>query len=278
MLSKEEYIKQEFDKPYISTAVQDMLDNLQNGKRVIFTKFGDGEGRCMMEDSGWACNGDGDRYTSGLAEDLRKAFVTLCDMSDKENVYIGKWHSSQEHFITFYLGLLYNHLVENNSTLKSVPFVDYHYCYNICGFSDTPIMYNFVKTLQNLDNFKIVISNVMNKNLSIIFKSNTFIEIPSNSWYAAGLYEQLFDMTDKILQEHPNALILMAGGLASKVLITNLALKHKNASFIDIGSGFDILAQNRCTRGERPEYTNLYPYQIEYYRDLLPPDYKPYFN
>jgi hypothetical protein len=278
MLSKEEYIKQEFAKPYISNAVKDMLDNLQKGKRVIFTKFGDGEGRCMMENTGWICNCDGDRHTSELAENLRKSFVTLCDMSDNDNVYIGKWHDAQEHFITYYLGLLYDHLTKTNKSLKSIPFVDYHYCYNICGFNETRVMYDFVKTLQNVKNFKIIISNGMNRNLSVIFKSNIFIEIPSNSWYASGLYQQLFDVVDKLLGDHSDALVLMAGGLASKVLITNLAIKHNKASFVDIGSGFDILAQNRCTRGERPEYTNLYPYQIEYYRDLLPVDYKPYFD
>lgn len=271
MLSREDYTIQQFNNPYISNTVLDLVRNLQDNERVIFTKFGDGEGSCMMNVTGRNC--DGDTYTSQLGQKLREAFVKLCQLYD--NVYIGRWHSNQQHYINFYINLCYDYFYETKQPLKSIPFVDYHYCYPDNNFNKTNDMYEFVKTLQNIKKYKIVVSNSNNKNLSIIFKSNEFIEIPTNSWFANGLYQDLYTKIDMILQQYPDAILLIAGGLASKVLICELAFKYKNASFIDIGSGFDILSQNRYTRtwNETPDFNNSFENQKKYFADLLPCDY-----
>ena len=270
-LNKDEYMEREFNKPYISTSLQDMINNLKNKKRVIFTKFGDGEGQCMMLVNGENC--DGDKYTYDLAVKLKEAFVLLCDMDD--NVYIGKWHSEQEHYIKFYITLCYNYFINANKTLKSIPFVDYHYCYADNTFNHNHNMYDFVKTIQDISNYKIIVSNENNSNLNIIFRSDEFITIPNSAWFANGYYNSIYEKLDNIFQKHSDAILLIAGGLASKVLITELASKHKTASFIDIGSGFDILAQNKYTRSwnSTPDFNNSFQNQVQYFANLLPQDY-----
>ncbi len=269
MISKEEYIVQEIDKACISNTVNDLLSNLNHGKRVIFTKFGDGEGHCMLYNVGQNC--DNDTYTHELGLHLKTAFLTLCSMDD---VYLGKWHSNR-HILEFCVGSLYDYFVQRNIPLKQVPFVDYHYCYPDQNFNKSKDLYEFVKTLQTSNKNKIVVSNKNNKNLKLIFKGNIYIEIPDNSWFANGLYDEIFENLNTKLNENPDSIILIAGGLASKVLICNLALRHKYASFIDIGSGFDILSQNKYTRvwDTLPGFHNSFEKQCQYFSDLLPESY-----
>lgn len=270
MLSKEEYIKQYIYSEYIAKDINHLITKLNNDERVIFTKFGDGELRCMRNDNSVGiANFDGDRYTIELGQALQKAFIAL---SESPNTYIGRWHHLD---VTSYcLSLYYDYLVENNKELKPPPYVHYHFCYNDCAFDENLNLFNFVKTLQDTKKHKIVITNKLNENHRTIFKADSFIEVPMNSWYAYGLYEHLITITSNILDQYPNAIILISAGLASKVLIAYLSQKYKQASFIDLGSGFDILSQNRYTRSERPEYHNTHANQRKYYAELLPPDYK----
>lgn len=272
MLSKAEYILQGFNKPFIHENVQHLLTNLCEN-RIIFTKFGDGEGRCMMYHEGANC--DNDQHTKQLADALRQSFVTLCDMATTENVYVGKWHSDQHTFINLYLEILYDYCIAKNNPLISPPFVDYHFCYPDNHFHENQNMYDFVKTLQTINKFKIVVSNSSNTNLSHIFKGNVYIEIPSNSWFANGEYDTLYNSIAEYLDQFPDGILLIAGGLASKVLIKNLALNYSKASFIDIGSGFDILCKNVYTRSwnEFENVPNSFENQCKYFADLLPVDY-----
>ena len=75
MLSIEEYTTRECNRLCFSNTVLDLLENLNNSRRIIFTKFGDSEAACMMSSVGANC--DGDTYTTELSMQLRRASVTL---------------------------------------------------------------------------------------------------------------------------------------------------------------------------------------------------------
>ena len=63
----------------------------------------------------------------------------------------------QSHVMALYIHLCYYYFIENNKPLKSIPFVDYHYCYPDNNFNKNNDMYEFVKTLQNIPKYKIIL-------------------------------------------------------------------------------------------------------------------------
>lgn len=246
-----------------------MIDKIKNNERVIFTKFGDGEYLCMNYRHGMNC--DNDRYTPELGTSLRKAF---CILSSMENTYIGKWNDDTIN--SFNASLYYNYLQELNKPIQYIPFVNYHLITNDQTFNTDTSLYHFVKTIQECHRNKIIISNEKNKRLMTIFKGNEYITIPSNSWYANGYYNELYnDIVSKLSSEQDD-MILISGGLASKVLIQEIASQFNKVSCIDIGSGFDILSRNVDTRG----WFQFHSYHDEctYYKDLLPDNWTDYIE
>lgn len=249
---------------------QYVIQRLQNAQPIVFTKFGDGEVQCMQFVKGTNC--DGDQYTVSLGTALETTFILLCDMANdksadgEDRILIGRWHYANE---VNYLSKLYiRHLLnQENILISEIPFVDYHLIYNDDDFNKSQNMYNFVEAIQKYPFTKVLITNRRNRRLSKAFKTQHFIEIPSRSWYDQCFSEIYFAVL-AILRNNPKALILIAGGLASKVLICNLCEKYPEASFLDIGSGFDILATEHCTRDHKHTYMQEYLY----FRNLLPLD------
>lgn len=257
-----EYIYNQLQQPFVATR-NDIITKIKNNERVIFTKFGDGEHACMTYHSGTNC--DKDTYTSELGTLLRKAF---CILSSIEGAYIGKWHGNDT--IAFYASIYYDYLITNNKELNYIPFIDYHFITNDIYFNTNDSLYNLVQTIQYSNKNKIIISNSRNQRLMNIFKGNHYMTIPDNSWYANGKYNELYNRIISLLSSDKNDIILIAGGLASKVLIQEIASNFTMVSCIDLGSGFDILARNVDTRG----WFNYHSYEDEclYYKNLLPED------
>lgn len=274
MLSKEIFINQEINKPFVYEDIRHLNNKLINGERVIYTKFGDGEYICMTLQKIGDTNCDNDKYTYELGIKLKEAFCNLCERSDKENIYIGKWHTQE--VSKFCSNFLYDYYISNEKELKSIPFVNYHFCQIDYNFNKNDNLLEFVKTVKHSNKIKIIISNIQNKKLGIIFNGNYFIEIPNNSWFANGYYNKLEENLINLLNIHNDAIILIAGGLASKIIIANVSAKFQNASFIDIGSSFDILVSRIDTRGwgrTGEEFTNSYENQLIYFKEVLPDNY-----
>jgi len=262
-MNETEYVQNQLNNSS-ENKLSEIVNNLKENKRIIFTKFGDGEFLCMSNHNGRNC--DGDTYTSELGSNLIKSFNELCYLSKTDNVYIGRWGNNN--IIEYYIKIFYKYLKNNNYDLMNIPYVDYHTCYNSYYNFDKKDLYNFVETIQQSNKFKIVISNEYNIKLSKIFKSNTFVRIPSNSWYANNLYNQLYEAVDNKLNDNNDGIVIIAGGLGSKVLINDLCKKYKNASFIDIGSGFDLLATRKLTRMNGNDECS-YNGEYNYYKNLL---------
>ena len=278
-MNKETFILAELSKKNDETLLS-LLKLIDEDKRVIFTKFGDGEYYNMTSyfidknnmTSTLTQNCDNDKFTYEFGIKLREAFINLCSINNND-VFLGRWYNDDTS--KFLLGLIYDNL-----GVVSVPFVNYQFIYPDYEYHKNNNLFLFVKKIQELNKFKLIVSNNNNKRLSIIFNSNNFLEIPQSSWFAMGLYSKIYDYISNILNNFPNALIIFAAGMGSKILISNLASNYRNASFIDIGSGFDILATKKDTRDWHKEHRckkednyTFYEHQVNYFKELLPEDF-----
>jgi hypothetical protein len=270
MTTKEEYINNELTKPYKCENVLFMNELIKKGERVVYTKFGDGEYLNMTTFNGQNC--DNDRYTYEFGMRLRGAFINLCKMSVVTNIFIGKWHSNDIN--KFLIELLYDNM--KGSGLIYVPFVNYHFLIPDTEYHKYNHLYEFVKTIQEVSKYKIIVGNIHNKRLITIFKGDVYIEIPENNWFSNGYYNAIKNKIEEFIREYGDAYVIIAGGMGSKILISELVKEYPNISMIDIGSAFDILASKRDTRywhlAENTEFI-AYPHQLTYFKSLLPPDF-----
>ena len=279
MLSKEEFINEMSIKPVKYENISDLTDKYKKGERIIFTKFGDGEYVCMTLKYINDCNCDNDRYTYELGNKLINAYISLCERTTNENIYIGKWHTSHNNNTVnkFLLDILYDYYTSNNKPLKEIYYSDYHCLIPDNNMIKYDYIKDFVKTIKNSNKYKIIISNNKNKKLSIIFNGNYYIEIPNNSWFANGYYDNIKNNLVELLNKYNDATVLIAGGLASKVLINDITLIYPNVSFIDIGSAFDLLATKEVSRNwqfdENGNHINFYYMLLNYFKEVLPENY-----
>jgi hypothetical protein len=171
--------------------------------------------------------------------------------------------------------LYYDYVIKNNKQIKQIPFTHYHFIYpdNDFDLNDNKL-FEFVKMINTSTKYKIIMSNNTNKKLQIIFNGNFYIEIPKSSWFKNGLYNQIKDKIVELLNINNDAIVIMAGGMGSKVLIAEISLLYPKVSFIDIGSGFDILASKNDSRGwYKYSNKNNYENQYKYFKSLLPDNY-----
>lgn len=227
----------------------DLLEKLKQGENIIFTKYGDGEYECMRGTSG--CNIDKDSYHPWLGDALKKALVSL---SQKKNAYIGKWWWWAPEVSNFCDTVA----ADGNVT---VPWVGYHVFMNDDEFLKYDYMYQFVDFLIHTDRKKIVICNRMNSKLTALIRAHTYIEIPEKNWS----YEYQHWKSELCKHIEKDSIILISGGLCSKVLIDDITNEY-NVTFIDLGSSFDLLTRRINTRG----WKHTYQQEIDYYRCLLP--------
>lgn len=242
----------------------EVLKKLKSGENVTFAKFGDGEYLCMSQEylrtGGEAHNCDGDQYHPWLSAALKNAFVSLCK---KPNTYIGRWHTINSGakpaaIDAYYIGCARAHGAE-------IPFVSYHLIMNDDSFLCYPYMHELVEFLVNTKRKKIVMGNAHNRPLKELFRADVYVEIPPRSWSLE------YDTWKDIVMSHlePDAILLTAGGLCSKVLI-NEVTNHYDMTCLDIGSAFDIIGGNCFSRS--PRY-HTYQDELNYYHDLLPKGY-----
>jgi hypothetical protein len=273
MLSIEEYINEEIKKPYFCNDLNIVIEKFKNNEKIIITKFGDGEYLNMTLKHIDETNCDGDPYTYEFGIRLRESFLNLIERSDNENIYLGRWHTIEVY--CFYYMLYYDYVIKNNKQIKQIPFTHYHFIYpdNEFDLNDNKL-FEFVKMINTSTKYKIIMSNNTNKKLQIIFNGNFYIEIPKSSWCKNGLYNQIKDKIVELLNINNDAIVIMAGGMGSKVLIAEISLLYPKVSFIDIGSGFDILASKNDSRGwYKYNNKNNYENQYKYFKSLLPDNY-----
>jgi hypothetical protein len=226
-----------------------LTKKLENNENIIFTKYGDGEYNCMIGRSGH--NSDNDFYHPWLAHALKRSLIGL---AKKPNTYIGRW---PDVVVPRYC----DGIVKKHSRSLEIPWVSYHLILNHDVFLKHDYMYNFVKLIIHSKKKKILICNHKNARIKDFFRADVFIEIPSTNW--SYEYNKWKNIVEKNVEN--GCIVLISGGMCSKVLINDITDKY-NLTFIDLGSGFDLLARKVDSRGWKHTYED----EIKYYKDLLP--------
>lgn len=242
-----------------------VTDLIKKESPFVFTKFGDGEFQCMAMYKGMNC--DGDAYTSALSAALMESFIDLCEQSEEKVVLLGRWHKPKE--VRFYCDLYhqYQSKLPKDRARKEIPFVNYHLIYNDDQFNANTDMYDFVQAVQNSQKNKCLIASKENSRLQKLFRAKEHIHIPSKCWFEQ--YDSIAPLVEKFITDYSEeSIILIAGGLASKVLISKLSKKYPKLTLLDIGSGFDIIGKGYKTRNHKHNYIE----ECSYYKDLLPVD------
>ena len=237
--------------------LDDFTMMINHNENFSFTKFGDGEITCMRR---WwrGKNCDGDKYHRKLSHDLEGAFI---DLIQRKNVYIGQWHSPV--MVDYLKKIAIKHDVGN------INWVHYHFVMNaspIVGNTDfdsfsNDKIFNFVRAIKDSNRRKILFTNNDNKKLQSLFNADFFIETKKNNW--SYEFSKYYEEVESICTD--NAILIIAAGLCSKVLISRLLQKF-NMTCIDIGSGFDLLATGNNTRG----WSHSHQDELNYYKNILP--------
>ncbi len=287
------YYKKEITLPRLTQWIQE-------GKPVIFVKYGDGEVECMEQSGKSQHNCDRDIYFPALGEELKLAFCeyVLRSSCSKHPIYIGKWHFSKE--IDYLSKIAYNTLSLSPLPPPLIPFTDYHLLMNDKAHLQNRDLFNLVKTIQETNLYtKIVVSNPQNQLLESLFRADAFITTPASSLYLeidrimeeieAKIEDRINRTSDftgsrksstpqeaLLLSAHPsdepgklsNILFITSCGLSAKVIIYRLLRKYGNhISALDFGSSFDLLCKKCVTRTYQQEYS--YEEIFKYYHDIL---------
>lgn len=229
-----------------------ITNNIIQDIPISFTKFGDGEYLCMTTLHGK--NSDHDQYHPELAQKLKEALPYLFN---HPTCYIGKW--------TGYWGNACVADYYESLGGYNAKYGHYHTLYNDEEFNKNYNLLDFVKAMQSCQRKKILFTNKNNEPLTRLFRTNIFVEIPMSNWS----YNYVEYLSKVIPHLEKNCLLIVGAGMCSKVLAHDLLRMDDSISYIDIGSGFDMLCGNN-SRG----WSHSRESELEYYKSVLPEDWK----
>jgi len=238
--------KYEHLKNDMQQVLSTLCDKINNTDNFTLVKFGDGEFRNMISTNEEEYNCDGNNYYLDLGTDLIKAYIYYLS---SENVYINRWHS-HVYSIQQLLDSIY---------CKSAKFVYYDLIVHKLPFDDSIV--SFFKLIKNSKREKIYISNRDNiKHICPILKIDAAIEIPNVNSYKYK--NEIFASVKEFMISKKDAIVLVSGGMFSKILIADCMNNSPQNTYIDIGSTFDgIYKWSRdfnCTEQYRTELLKTY--------------------
>jgi hypothetical protein len=230
----------------------DVTQRIKNNEQIVFVKYGDGEIYCMLGVQGQNC--DNDPYTPSLRAGLVKSLIFYIK---NKQYYVGQWHHNTT---------LINPILQVLK-LDEPTWAPYHLVMNADKIYEKPYMHDFLKTLQDTNRRKIIVSNNKNIAMKQLFNTDLFVEVPPNNWFIN--FNEVLNEVKKLVTN--DCILLTAAGQGSKVLIATLLEEFSTISCIDIGSSFDYLAQATPTR-DRGDHD--YKKEYYYYYDILPNELK----
>jgi len=141
-----------------------------------------------------------------------------------------------------------DYCIDKSLDISIIPFVDYH-SFNIHDTvlkTNNRTLFNTVGCVKNTTHKKILMGNVYSKPFIEFFKCDIFVELPISNWYDE--YSIICEKLYSYIQENEDTLILMSGGIATRILIGDLIERYTRVSVIDMGAGFDILSDRKNSR------------------------------
>jgi len=210
-----------------------LIEKVKNKQPFIFTKFGDGEYECAAHNYNGA-NCDGDKFTPNLREGLNRAFVNLVG----QGAYIGKWF--EPHKVEYWENLV--------GTKELVNWVHYHTFIVDGTQAEVEKKVELYRLLQNDSRKKLVVCNELIKRSVKLLRADKHIKIPLNGWYDPEKEKIKMEILKHI--EDGYEIFFFMGGMGVKSLISELVNESsKDVTYIDIGSGLDLISSKCDSRG-----------------------------
>ena len=242
------------------------INNIQNNVPFVYAKFGDGEYLCMIKyDNKEICkhlqtlplnaNCDNDNYTEKLSLSLRESLKYLVDTC--KNSYIGEWPNIDVR--TYIQSLITTNI--NFCQYGSFLFTE------VNNIDDKINIFKIIKTTQKK---KIYVCNELLIKVKSLLNIDHLVHVSINNWFDTQL-DNVMEQIKKIIgNEDKDYIILTSCGMGAKVLIAELHKIYPKSTYIDIGSGLDIICTKRNSRGWQFKYEDLYKKFLE--NDFIPED------
>lgn len=230
--------------------LREFTNKLTNSENFTIVKFGDGEFFTMTTPDGHGHNCDGNQYFKDLGNDLLEAYVYCLGQRD---IYICRWANSHK---------VEHELLSNFYTSNADKFLFYNLMNNILPISVE--LKDFFKIIQQSNREKIYISHALNGSfVNSFLKINKFVELPTVNAY---LYkDQILKKVLPVIAK--DSIVLISGGMASKVFIKIMHKHMPHATYIDIGSALDgFLNRKNRVWNQIPGY---YEELVKVYQDML---------
>jgi hypothetical protein len=243
---------------------------IKNNIPFFYCKFGDGEYLCMYKyksnDKSLICNCDSDNYTEYLSLSLCKSLHYI--VNNVKNYYIGEWY--QENVKKFFLSI----------AGKSIKYNSYHsFLFDESDLKNNVIRHklNILKEIKNSKRKKIYICNNLLIKSKILLNIDNFIFVSLNNWFDKDYDIILGQIKTLLTGENDDSIIMTSCGMGAKVLLSDLYKQYPNCTYIDIGSGLDIICTKRNSRGWGYKYEQLYNKFLE--NDFIPDEWNdPKYN
>jgi hypothetical protein len=222
-----------------------IIECLEKNIPVSFSKYGDGEFTCANKNHGANC--DNDKYTGKLGDALIASFKYMVEHG--ENVLIGHWDDTRT---TKFWETLVFHLKVNWANYHTLIITGLT---NDSSFCDKIRLFRTIKYSKKK---KIIVCNELLIKSKLLLNLDSLVFVPFNTWFDNKFNEVLQKVIDEIGQSDGNHIVITSCGMSAKVLICELYKKYPKGTYLDFGSGLDLLCTKKDSRGWGMSYDDLY--------------------
>lgn len=246
-MSRQEHDRELLREKICAFDLEDMSRRIRERKNFSITKVGDGEMACIRDGKGENC--DQQKYSMALADDLLRAYRFLAQQPDVMLTvqHNPKWRLPDvEEFV-------FSGLSRSNFN---------YWGYDVFVHRDDGLNFkrhDFYKTIKDSNRPKIFVGNTWNLNndggVKKLLNLTDWVVTPLNA------YDEIDRIREELLQKlAPDAIVLFAAGLVSKVLMADVLSTRKDATCVDVGSAFDpiFIGPTRTIQTSKEDLLQIY--------------------
>ena len=206
---------------------------IKNNENFSFTKFGDGELKCIFDFKDGEKNCDSHPYSKELGDLLRKS---LEKTSKRADVFIGDWTGWGGDS----LSCLRDELLSGKGLIPNLVYYEMLLSHDSLNENLRTLMQSIKESKRK----KIFIGPEKLNGIKRLLNIDEIIQAPEVNSFSD--YERI---KNKAAESHQkDCIYLFSFGFSSKVLTNDLLSLNKEITILDFGSGFDPILLNKETR------------------------------
>ena len=208
---------------------------IKNNNNFSFTKYGDGELKCIFSFEDGEKNCDNHPYSVKLAKLLSVSLVENCK---RNNVFIGDW--------TGWNGDALSSLRDEFLHLYSI-IANFVYYEALLNHDEINLkLVNLFKTVKESKRKKIFIRPDKLNEIKSILNIDETISVPETDSFSE--YERIKSQALNLIED--NCIFVFSFGMASKVLTNDILSANSKVTILDVGSGFDPISLTKTRDGQ----------------------------